>query len=203
MDTRHCPERDGGLNVDRATTLFSIEQSTLTQMDAKASVETFRHLLWCEVRRLGLSVTNVNISCREIADGGIDATVNNVPDNSGSFLREGSNRFQVKSGTSAKPWQPSWIRRELFGEGISEEKMAAARLGKAVLRCLRDGGRYILVCFGIDPTPEQIEQSQECLRECFRVCGFPDAPVEVWGQQHLLGLALSFPIPVIVTFWTE
>ncbi len=185
--------REQARDLLRTTTIFSVAPDSLARMDGAHAIEAFRDLLWCEARKkAGMSAADVDISCREIADGGIDARVANIPASSAGALVPGANYFQVKAGETAKPWQDSWIRRELFGNS-RQSAVQRDRLGDGVLRCLNDRGRYVLACFGVDPAPEQIAHAEEKIAGYFGKCGFPDARVKVWAQQHLSGLFSAFP----------
>jgi transcriptional regulator with XRE-family HTH domain len=172
------------------STIVSLDATTLAALDPRECIEAFRDLLWCEARRIGLPVTKIDVCCREISDGGVDARVADVATDISEILHRGITSFQVKSGSAAKPWQKSWLSRELFGSKSSALSVRA--LAPAVAQCLREEGRYVLVCFGVDCTPEQVGICKEALREFFRKCGFAEARVDVWSQQHLIPLFSTF-----------
>jgi len=170
--------------IRKTTTIFSVNTESLSRLDGRQAIRVFRDFLYCEVRRLKIPVTDVDISEREIADGGIDARVRVNAISNSSTLKSGSNYFQVKAGESATPWRPSWIHKELFGKKT---------LGDEIRRCLEENGRYVLVCFGIDLTPQQISQAEENLVNSFTKCGYPTTTTEVWGQQQLISMIEPFP----------
>ena len=171
----------------RSTTLFDIDAKALQSLDSKLAVEAFRNLLWAECSRLRVPCSEVHIGTREIADEGIDAIVPRLEQSakSDSFLEEGANYFQIKAGPSWKPWQPSFARKELLGK--------RKRLGEAIQRCLSECGRYVLVSFGTDLTPNQRQDARRNIETVFADVGHADAVVDVWGQQELIGLFRRFP----------
>lgn len=177
--------------VRAVTTILSITRDDLSRLDSQGAVEVFRDLLWCQARRQGVPISSVHITLQEIADGGIDASVDEPALTEFDELLSGRPSYQIKAGANAKPWQNSWLRKEFFGG--SRAAVDRANLGAAVLRCLENQGRYVLVCFGCSPTPEQIAQAREKIEEYFTACGFVRPRVEVWGQEHLIGLISNYP----------
>jgi len=171
----------------RTTTIFDVRRDQLLALESTDAVEAFRDLLWCECRRLRVPTSEVQIGTLEIADGGIDAVVPAIQkrDSSDSFLADGANYFQIKAGSSWKPWQPSFARKELLGK--------QKRLGRAVESCLMNNGRYVLVSFGTDLTPDQRQSAKSNIEAIFAEVGFADTKVDVWGQQELLGHFRRFP----------
>lgn len=103
----------------------SFNPSLLGNLSAEAAVARFRELLHCEARYVGLRPDAVTISANlYVPDGGIDAQVesaNSLP--ADTFLKVGRNGFQLKAGTTFKPWQPSSLKKELLsasGDLVSE-----------------------------------------------------------------------------------
>ena len=124
-----------------------------------------------------------------MADGGVDATVDQLPVSTGSFLLSGHIAFQIKTGDTFKPWQKASLKKELFGKGA----VSKASLAESVRECLQTGGLYILICTGTDPVDSEARRAKAHLKEFFKKCGFPKARYEVWGQSHLIGLVQRFP----------
>ena len=174
--------------------IYDINPSVLSQLNGEQAVQVFRNLLWCQARKAGVPTNKVHITTTAVttADGGIDAAIDTdaLPKTSDPLL-ESNTGYQIKAGTSAKPWWDSWLKKELFGG--SNREIKAENLGEAVLRCLRVEGRYVLVCFGCSPTPKQIGQAKDKLKTYFAECGFANARVEVWGQDTLVGLISAYP----------
>ncbi|MDB5319217.1 MAG: hypothetical protein JWN40_848, partial [Phycisphaerales bacterium] len=140
-------------------------------------------------RRAAIPVSSITITMRvDVADGGVDADVapNPLRPND-DLLVAGNTSYQLKAGASAAPWQKAWVAKELRGAS------GKAALGKSVRRCLDRKGRYVLVCFGNDPTGAQRLKAIENLRNIFRTCGYKSFRVDVWGQSTLAALIDPFP----------
>jgi hypothetical protein len=167
------------------STIFSPNLELLMKQDVREATATFGRLLWCEAARLGL--TNIVVSGDvNSADGGIDAKAERIE---GSGLH--AFYFQIKAGTSFKPWQTRAIAKELFGE--AKAAASKSRLGRAVRRCLDTGGTYILVVPGHDLLAENHSNAVSLLRSAFAVCGYPKAHVEVWGVRQLANMMERYP----------
>jgi len=150
-------------------------------LSPEAAVIHFRELLFCEAQYVGLRPDAVTISANLfVPDGGIDAQVEAdcvLPED--TLLRPGRNGFQLKTGTSFKPWQKHSLEKELLsrsGELVSEVKQT-----------LEVGGHYVLVCFGLDFTPKQRNNSKTMIAGLFSKHGFPahDARIDILGQAQL------------------
>ena len=130
-------------------TIFTVKNEHLEKLSADETVSFFANLLWAEARRLGLTVTSINISSHiNVPDGGIDATMDcKVPSESG-VVKRGRTVFQLKAG-NFRPWQLAEIRNELFGKG---NPVVKDRLGTTVRASMDAGAKYVLVCTGSDLT---------------------------------------------------
>ncbi len=179
------------------SSLFDLSPVQLGNLDAEQSVEIFRDLLWCHARKYGVPITKVHITSRiTVSDGGIDAKIDDdILDLPAELLVSAGTSYQLKTGTTFKPWQPSQLRKELFGSTTAE--VSVDNLDDEVRRCLDQGNRYVIVCFGSDPTASQVSKAKEELISCFEQCGFEKPQVEVWGQTHLVGLISEFPSIVL------
>lgn len=172
-------------------TIFSIDHKYLSGFSPTNAIKLFRNLLWCEAQRTGLSPHNVLISLDEtVADGGIDARVDGSP-SADSILARGQTFFQLKAGSSFKPWQNSQLKKELFGSSRAISSRAA--LGTATRECLDNNGRYVLVTFGHDLTPQQQSDAKKNLIDLLEQIGYPSPLVEVIGQSQLLGMLVPYP----------
>lgn len=158
-------------------------------LSAEAAIVKFRELLHCEARYAGLRPDAISISTNlNVSDGGIDAQVEStysLPQD--TFLKVGRNGFQLKTGTTFKPWQQSSLKKELFsksGDLVSE-----------VRRTLELDGHYLLVCFGLDLTPKQRNDSQSLIARLFEEAGFPNvgAQIEVFGQCQIASYFERYP----------
>lgn len=172
--------------------LAELDPSYLATLSAGEAVALFQKMLWCAARQIGIPVTSITISSNiDAADGGIDAEIlQNTVSATEDLLVAGNSFFQIKTGASAKPWQPKWMTQELFGK---RKKPGRASLGKAVRHCLDVKGRYVIVCFGGDPTGVQRRKAKSNLLKCFKACGYKAPNVDVWGQSTLVGLTAPFP----------
>lgn len=173
--------------------IFTVNNEVIGLLDSQTAVLFFRDLLWAEARRTGIPVGNVSISLRtSVADGGIDASVRDTESErlkSSGLIMPGLTGYQIKTGDSFKPWQDSEIRKELFGN----KPTAKENLGKGVKECLDKAGTFVLVCFGQDPTSQQVITAKNLLKKYFVECGYNNINVEVWGQSSVVGFAGLFP----------
>ncbi len=175
------------------TSVLDISPQNLGQLDAQRSVEIFRDLLWGHARKQQIPITKVHITQNiTIGDGGIDAAIDeDIPLTDDPLLVEPGTCYQIKAGTSFKPWQPSQLSKELFGKSNADKNIQ--NLNEGIKHCLSNSRRYIIVCFGIDPTSEQIRDGKRILKSYLTQCGFPESNVEIWGQTHLVGLLSEYP----------
>jgi hypothetical protein len=177
-----------------AYTIFSVPEPLIGALGSTAAVDLVADLLWAEARRVGFPTTAVTISkATTVADGGIDAKVAaaTVPEEAwkGSFIPDELTCFQIKTGTSFKPWQEGDLKEELFGKNPP----SLAALSNGVRACLESGGTYVLICTALDPVEPNRTTAIANLRQLLATCGFPDAKVDVWGQSTLTGFVQRFP----------
>ena len=164
----------------------------MSLLGADEAVKLFMRLLWSGARRRGIGIDSITITASvNVADGGIDAEIRpNAIKEAEDILVAGNSFFQIKAGTSVAPWQKGWIHKELLN---TRGRRSKATLGEAVRNCLEKRGRYVLVCFGCDPTSIQRRKAIQSIQHVFKSCGFPNARVDVWGQSTLVGLLQVFP----------
>ncbi len=171
------------------TTILTVEPEHLARLNPEEATRLTAEILWAEAARLRLPSTAVSISLRtNVADGGVDASVNVDVPPEGSLLSNGLNVFQVKAG-DFKPWQRSQIRGELFGE----KPPLRESLGEPVRACMDVDGRYVLLCTGADPTADQRSRAIGELRKALGGCGYSDPRIDVIGQAQLIGVLRPFP----------
>jgi hypothetical protein len=161
----------------------------LGSLSPESAVEKFRQFLLCEARYAGIRPDAIAISHDiHVADGGIDAQVTHEGDiPRDSFLLSGHMGIQLKTGGSFKPWQENSLRQELLKSG---------KLKPEVLRILQVGGYYVLVCFGIDFTPKQRNDSIAAIADIFAECGFDAMQhqrIKVLGQGELAAYFDRYP----------
>ena len=172
-------------------TIFTVKNEHLSRLDQKTSVDFFQKLLWAEARRLGVEISNISVSnWVNVPDGGVDANVNDAQIAVGQgVIKQGKTSYQIKTGRTFKPWEKSSIKNELFGEKTPEQQ----NLGESIRACLDEGGTYILVCTGIDPTEPQREKTRSHLEGYFERCNYPNPRVEIFTQNTLIGFLEVFP----------
>ena len=173
-------------------TIFTVTNDDLGRLDQQTAVDFFQRLLWAEARRIGIEIGKINVSTRvNVPDGGVDATVDEAQIETGAgIIKQGKTSYQIKSGQSFNPWQKSEIQKELFGERTPPNKQ---NLGESIRACLEDGGTYILVCTGIDLVESQRTDALNHIKNYLEQCGYPDAEVDVWSQNNLIGFLQIFP----------
>ena len=171
--------------------IFTVTNEDLDRLDPAEAVRFFRELLWAEARRLGIGLSQINVSSRiNVPDGGVDATVDaDLPAAGSDIIKSGQTCYQIKSGQTFKPWQQSVIRKELFGSGTP----ARQNPGEGIRAFLDADGTYVLVCTGIDLVDSERRDARNHLNEYLKGCGYPNPQVEVWSQNNLIGFLQRFP----------
>ena len=173
------------------SSIFAPLPNELGQLDSEQGTSLFLRLLRCEAIANGLNPKDVVLSLNTNApDGGIDGKVDNSP-TSDSLLAKGSTYYQIKTGPGFKPWQPSALRKELFGE--SDVTPSKKRLGDAIKTCLEQNGTYVLVTLGHDLLPHQHTDAVIHLTNLFQVCGYAQPKVAVYGQGQIAGELDKYP----------
>ena len=171
--------------------LFDVDHADLSRLSAEEAVKAFRNLLWARATSRGIPTTRVSISSEIYTpDGGVDASILGEEDESiqDDLLTLGT-RFQIKTGNFA-PWQKSKVGSELF---VKTKQPSFENLRSQVQATLKAHKRLVLVCFGEDPTDQQIRKARENYLNFFSECGYRNASVEVWGQTQLIGLFRAYP----------
>ena len=175
-------------------TYFSVINEHLTSLNANEAVARFRELLWADALRLGVSLTDIQVSdLVNVSDGGIDAFVSatNLSQTIvfNGALKRGRTGYQIKTGGSFEPWTASDIKKELFGR----KKPSKENLAEGVRNCLGADGTYILVTFGHNLVDKHHREALKHIRSYLKDCGYETPKVEVWSQNNLLGLFHLFP----------
>jgi hypothetical protein len=167
------------------TTIFTPDLDRLGGLKIQEATEMFGRLLWCEAARLGL--VNIVVSGDvTTADGGIDAKAETVGGKGAHSFN-----YQIKTGTSFKPWQPAAIAKELFG--TSDAKPSKSKLGRAVRRCMDEGGTYVMVALGHDLLADNHAEAVSLLVKAFEMCGYKRPLVEVWGARQIANMMERYP----------
>lgn len=171
--------------------ILKVDISAVTSLNAELAVAVTREILYAECGYAKLSPASLTLSSRlTVADGGIDAEVSfsselAVP--SDCFFQSGLTGFQIKSGTTFKPWTPSAIRSELLDSN--------GKLHAEVSRLIERGGRYVLLCTGHDLTPEQRNSARRLIANVFDAAGFSgyEDEIDVLGASQLVAFAERYP----------
>ena len=175
-------------------TVFSLSTRDVVSLDAAAAIEIFRKLLHAESWRLGIPLRDVHISSSiNVADGGIDASIEalNSGPQSNLFYPGPTTRYQIKTGSSFKPWQKSQLRKELFGS--SSKVIARNNLADGIGACIKEGGTYTLICFGVDLVDKDRRKAKATLASLLESCGFESPKVDVLGAGELLSCFTAYP----------
>lgn len=171
--------------------IFAPAPNELGKLDPNMGTCVFLKLLRCEAIANGISMGDVVLSLNlNVKDGGIDAKVENSQASS-SLLSKGNTYYQIKTGPSFKPWQPSSLRKELFGK--STAKPSKKLLGDEINNCLNQNGTYALVTFGHDLLPNQHSLAIKELKKLFEDCGYLNPKVCVYGQGQIVSELDKYP----------
>ena len=171
-------------------TIFTVKNEHLNQLDPNTAVDFFRRLLWAEARKLRIELSKIHVSSwGDVADGGVDAIVDRAEIANGhGIIQQGQTCYQIKSGTTFKPWQPAEIKNELFKGNPDRQN-----LGESIRACLDTDGTYVLVCTGIDPVESQRQKILSNIEEHLKKCDYPHPKVEVFTQNNLRSFLEAFP----------
>lgn len=172
--------------------ILTADEQYIKQLDSQKSVELFRDLIWAEANRLGIPPSKVTISLRtNVPDGGIDAEidVDSITFPSSGLFEKGKNSYQIKAGISFKPQNKKDLKKELF----DKKEATLENLASEVRACLEVNGKYTIVCFGIDLTPEERKKGIKNLQDYLKVCGFDKPQIDIWGTNNIKGFIQKYP----------
>ena len=178
-------------------TIFTANEEHLRHLNSIAATDFFRELLRTEALRLPPGSCKINVP-RQInaKDGGIDGTVDADPlVTQSDIIAPGKNGYQIKSGKTFEPWQPSAIKEELFGD---RRPLNRENLGQNIRACLEDNGTYVLVCTGIRLNKSETEKARSHIEKYLKQeCKFKNPKVKVWSQADLIDFLDEFPLLVL------
>lgn len=172
-------------------TILDVPITSVTSLTAERAVVVIRSILRSECAYARISPSALTISSRlTTADGGIDAEINASPNStvpSDCIFQAGLTGFQIKSGTSFKPWTKSSIKGELLD--------SKGQLYTEVERLVRRRGFYTIICTGHDLTPEQRNTARSEIASVLAEVGYPDYEglLEVLGASQLSEFAERYP----------
>ncbi|MEO8101613.1 MAG: hypothetical protein ABI790_03755 [Betaproteobacteria bacterium] len=171
--------------------LIEVPIPALTALLPEGATKLIRSVLRAECRYGQVGPNALTVSSRiSVADGGIDVEVNTDPAHvipRDCLFQSGLTGFQIKSGTTFKPWTKSAIHSELLnsnGELVSE-----------VERLLGRRGNYTLICTGHDLTPSQRDKAKAHIELTFASAGFKDYLnlVHVLGASQIAEFVERYP----------
>lgn len=170
--------------------LWDVPISSVVSLSPERAVTVIRAILRSECSYAKLGPSALTISDRLMTpDGGIDAEVSapngQIPKD--CIFQSGSTGFQIKSGTTFKPWMLRSIRGELLNKkGV---------LCSEVERLIQRNGHYSIICTGHDLTPEQRNDAKALILTILAEKGFEryDGKVDVLGASQIAEFAERYP----------
>lgn len=143
----------------------------------------------CSYAKLGPAALTISDRLT-VADGGIDAEINSPPKlvvPTDCVFRPGLTGFQIKSGTSFKPWTIGAIRSELLD--------SKGTLHSELDRLFRRRGCYTLLCTGHDLTPKQRNSARHQIVTVLAKTGLGvgQKQIEVLGASQVAEFAERYP----------
>ena len=126
--------------------LWVVPISSVISLSPERAIAVIRAILQAECAYAKLGPSTLTISDRLMTpDGGIDAEIN-VPHGHvipvDCIFQSGITGFQIKSGTTFKPWTSNSIRGELLN--------SKGKLCSEVERLIQRKGHYSIICTGHD-----------------------------------------------------
>jgi len=170
-------------------TIFTVKNADFDRLSPQEAVDFFRELLWAEAAALGIGKNFINVpSAITVADGGIDAEVQNVSASGGQgIIKQGLTRYQIKTGNFSLS-NESHIKSILFKDTTNELK-------PRVKSCLDKEGTLIIVLFGWDNPETKDDQLVNKFKEKLILIDkkYNNAKIEIWRQNNLIGFLKPFP----------
>jgi len=175
--------------------IFELEPADLGRLDDKRSTNLFQKLLLGEAEKTKIPKTKIHISIStNIPDGGIDAEIDYKKTPKEGLLINGKSGYQLKSGTTFKPWTKTSLHKELFGS--ARAKISKSNLKTGIKACL-DEGRYVIVTFGHQIDSTRHRDAISLLKKYLKKCGYKKPRIEVLGQNHIVNYLNSYPSLVL------
>ncbi len=178
--------------------LFTLTNDDLNRLNPIEAVKVFRRLLWAEATANGISKTLINVpSAINVADGGIDAEINNVEkDSDQGIIKKGFTRYQIKTGNFNINHDVN-INEILFKKQSIEEKKnnKPKELKHRIHSCLKKNGHLVIVLFGWD-NPEPVE---DAIKNKFIIklkkinINYEKSKIYIWRQNQIISFFESFP----------
>ncbi|MBR7800879.1 hypothetical protein [Undibacterium fentianense] len=173
------------------TFLQKIPLQAVISLSAEMAVDVLRQVFRAECAYAKLSPSVLTISSRlNTPDGGIDAEIC-TPDDfdtpNDCLFCSGITGFQIKSGSSFKPWTKSSMRGELFS--------TSGELFSEIQRLLERNGRYVVISTGIDFTPKQRHDARKLIASYFATEGFSsyEDKIDILGASQIAEFIERYP----------
>jgi len=170
--------------------LWNVPIPSVISLSPERSIAVIRAILRAECAYAKLGPSALTISDRLMTpDGGIDAEVNTfhgeIPED--CIFQSGITGFQIKSGTTFKPWTSNSIRGELLN--------SKGELCSEVERLIKRKGHYSIICTGHDLTPEQRNDAKALIVEILAEKGFEEyeQKVDVLGASQIAEFSERYP----------
>tara|TARA_R110002073_G_C9162395_1_gene554651 strand:- start:2 stop:565 length:564 start_codon:yes stop_codon:yes gene_type:complete len=180
--------------------LWDVPISSIVSLSPERAITVIRAILRAECAYAKLRPSVLTISDRLMTpDGGIDAEVNTSHGKiqEDCIFQSGITGFQIKSGTTFKPWTSSSIRGELLN--------SKGALCSEVERLIKRKGHYTIICTGHDLTPQQRNDAQSLIAGIFSEKGIEgyEGEVDVLGASQLVEFAERYPCVFLPTMNTD
>jgi hypothetical protein len=168
-----------------SNTLFTIPLERLEILDQYKAVDFFRRLLWNEADRIGIAKSLISVpDCINVADGGIDAYIEDANHSSDSIIPVGNTGFQIKAGDL----EPADCSKELH-----LEKNTSKPIKPKIADLLNNNGTYVLVLF------HKLEEGmrnrrKEAIIDELRNHGIESEKIQVLDIVDIAKYAESYPL---------
>ena len=169
--------------------ITSVDPKFLSMLGVDEAVRLFRQLLWAEADRIGIGPALISVpGAINVADGGVDAEINEVPDKSpGGLIFPGMTRYQIKTGAFSAGNQSEM--KDLFLKDSGKEFKDRVR------SCFEKGGVFVAVLFGSD-TPERTDD--ELRKACQEFVGrlepaYKDCDIRILRQNQIAAFLDRYP----------
>ena len=169
-------------------TFFSVSNDDLKRLTPDDAADVFRELLWAEATSSKIGVNLINVpSAITVADGGIDAEVRDVKeDSTRGIIKAGLTRYQIKAGNIS-------LTESSAKDILLKEK--STEIKPKIKSCLDKDGTLVIVLFGSD-NPET--KDNQLIDICKKVLSqidskYSNAKIEIWRQNNIIGYLRDFP----------
>ena len=136
---------------------FTLRKKDFTDFSPDRAVEFFRKLLWAEASRVGIGGDLIHVpGCINVADGGIDALINEAKPSNEELIPNGTTGFQIKSSDL----EPAECVKELHEGGDQNRPIKPE-----IKRILDNGGNYVLVLFADISSPMKRRRTEKIQNE--------------------------------------